>query len=198
MVWFGGCHDENAAQRLLTTAQINIYKHFLHSKEVSSILTGGKAAGVLSSITALKKLCNHPRLIWDSSLGTTCAPGSACSRATFRLMTNYTGFEGVQRLFPEGFKENIKRSRGGCMTELSGKLFVLDKMLASIRSSSNDRIVLISSYTQTLDLFSALCRERGYPCLRLDGGRPCISASDCYVWISSASARLMNWQEPHR
>jgi hypothetical protein len=34
------------------------------------------------------------------------------------------------------------------MTELSGKLFVLDKMLASIRSSSNDRIVLISSYTQ--------------------------------------------------
>ncbi len=55
------------------------------------------------------------------------------------------------------------------MTELSGKLFVLDKMLASIRSSSSDRIVLISSYTQTLDLFSALCRERGYPCLRLDG-----------------------------
>ena len=55
------------------------------------------------------------------------------------------------------------------MTELSGKLFVLDKMLASIRSSSSDRIVLISSYTQTLDLFSALCRERSYPCLRLDG-----------------------------
>ncbi len=83
--------------------------------------------------------------------------------------TRIAGFEGVQRLFPDGFKENIKRSRGGCMTELSGKLFVLDKMLASIRSSSNDRIVLISSYTQTLDLFSALCRERGYPCLRLDG-----------------------------
>jgi SNF2 family DNA or RNA helicase len=86
-------------------------------------------------------------------------------------MTNLAGFDGVQRLFPEGFKESIKRSRGGCMTELSGKLFVLDKMLASIRSSSNDRIVLISSYTQTLDLFSALCRERGYPCLRLDGNQ---------------------------
>ena len=84
-------------------------------------------------------------------------------------MTVFAGFEGVQRLFPDGFKESIKRSRGGCMTELSGKLFVLDKMLASIRSSSSDRVVLISSYTQTLDLFSALCRERGYPCLRLDG-----------------------------
>ena len=54
----------------VTLMQSSIYKHFLHSKEVSSILTGGKAAGVLSSITALKKLCNHPRLIWDSSLGT--------------------------------------------------------------------------------------------------------------------------------
>ena len=149
--------------------QTSIYKHFLHSKEVSSILTGGKAAGVLSSITALKKLCNHPRLIWDSSLGTTCAPGFVlCFHSNSTLIT-FAGFEGVQRLFPDGFKESIKRSRGGCMTELSGKLFVLDKMLASIRSSSNDRIVLISSYTQTLDLFSALCRERGYPCLRLDG-----------------------------
>lgn len=27
----------------------------------------------------------------------------------------------------------------------------------------------MSNYTQTLDLFSALCRERNYPMLRLDG-----------------------------
>lgn len=93
------------------------------------------------------------------------------SASLYAALTYLTGFDGVQRLFPEGFKENIKRSRGGCMTELSGKLFVLDKMLATIRTSSNDRIVLISSYTQTLDLFSALCRERGYPCLRLDGNQ---------------------------
>jgi DNA repair and recombination RAD54-like protein len=180
--------------RHLTAAQTNIYKHFLHSKEVSSILTGGKAAGVLSSITALKKLCNHPRLIWDSSLGTTCAPGdAACARAMPALMTKFAGFEGVQRLFPDGFKENIKRSRGGCMTELSGKLFVLDKMLASIRSSSSDRIVLISSYTQTLDLFSALCRERSYPCLRLDGAAPrCVFEWRLRPCLRNSS-RLTDW-----
>lgn len=54
-------------------------------------------------------------------------------------------------------------------TELSGKLCVLDAILALIKSTSNDKIVLISNYTQTLDLFEKLCRVRTYPCVRLDG-----------------------------
>lgn len=31
------------------------------------------------------------------------------------------------------------------------------------------RIVVVSNYTQTLDLIAQLCRDRGYPVLRLDG-----------------------------
>lgn len=46
---------------------------------------------------------------------------------------------------------------------------VLDRMLARIRQDTNDKIVLISNYTQTLDLFEKLCRSRGYGSLRLDG-----------------------------
>lgn len=53
--------------------------------------------------------------------------------------------------------------------ELSGKLMLLDIMLASIKSSTNDKIVLVSNYTQTLDLFERLCRKRGYGFVRLDG-----------------------------
>ena len=54
-------------------------------------------------------------------------------------------------------------------TELSGKLCVLDCILALVKSTTNDKIVLISNYTQTLDLFEKLCRVRNYPCVRLDG-----------------------------
>ena len=34
------------------------------------------------------------------------------------------------------------------------------RMLARLRAETNDRIVIVSNYTQTLDLFSNFCRER--------------------------------------
>ncbi|KAJ3414587.1 DNA-dependent ATPase protein rad54 [Chytridiales sp. JEL 0842] len=53
-------------------------------------------------------------------------------------------------------------------TSLSGKMLLLDHMLAGIKAAG-DKIVLISNYTQTLDLFEDLCRKRMWGVLRLDG-----------------------------
>ena len=47
---------------------------------------------------------------------------------------------------------------------LSGKFAVLAAMLALLRKHTDDRIVIVSNYTQTLDLIATLCRERQVGC----------------------------------
>lgn len=39
-------------------------------------------------------------------------------------------------------------------------MLVLDYILAMTRTTTSDKVVLVSNYTQTLDLFEKLCRAR--------------------------------------
>jgi len=134
----------------MTDMQKGIYNHLLESKAVKSALTGRKT-DVLPLITALKKLCNHPRLVYDA----------------MRSSKNpqAIGLDGCDKFFPPGFD---RMSKIGCQPELSGKMWLLDRMLALMRPTG-DRIVIVSNYTQTLDVVTQLCRERRYPVIRLDG-----------------------------
>lgn len=50
----------------ITELQESLYRNFLQSNAARRLLAGKKAASVLTAITALKKLCNHPRLIYDA------------------------------------------------------------------------------------------------------------------------------------
>ncbi|ODM96784.1 DNA repair and recombination protein RAD54-like [Orchesella cincta] len=53
--------------------------------------------------------------------------------------------------------------------EVSGKFQVLDTLLAFVRTTTDDKIVLVSNYTQTMDFFEKLCHLRNYGFIRLDG-----------------------------
>uniref|UniRef100_A0A453PN87 Helicase ATP-binding domain-containing protein n=1 Tax=Aegilops tauschii subsp. strangulata TaxID=200361 RepID=A0A453PN87_AEGTS len=51
----------------LTPLQMTLYNHFIHSKNVKRLISEeAKSSKVLAYITALKKLCNHPKLIYDT------------------------------------------------------------------------------------------------------------------------------------
>lgn len=64
------------------------------------------------------------------------------------------GFAKLLPLFPQGF------SMKTIDPVLSGKMIVLDYLLAVIKATTNDRVVLVSNYTQTLDIFETLCKQR--------------------------------------
>jgi DNA repair and recombination RAD54-like protein len=121
----------------LSPLQKTLYNYFLTSPEIQKLLRG-KGSQPLKAIGLLKKLCNHPDLL--------------------DLATDVTGCES---LLPEGYTQNFGRNREVQCT-WSGKMAVLERMLTRIRSETNDKIVLISNYTQTLDLFEKMCRSRRY------------------------------------
>ena len=130
----------------LAPFQMDLYNYFIQSPDIKSLLRG-KGSQPLKAIGMLKKLCNHPDLL-DLSAD---LPGS-------------------EQFFPDDYVPKDARGRDRDVKSwYSGKMQVLDRMLARIRQDTNDKIVLISNYTQTLDIFDKLCRSRGYGCLRLDG-----------------------------
>ncbi|XP_057396359.1 DNA repair and recombination protein RAD54-like isoform X3 [Balaenoptera acutorostrata] len=130
----------------LTPLQTELYKRFLRqAKPAEELREGNMSVSSLSSITSLKKLCNHPALIYD------------------KCVEEEDGFEGTLDVFPPGYSSKALEP------QLSGKMLVLDYILAVTRSCSSDKVVLVSNYTQTLDLFEKLCRARRYLYVRLDG-----------------------------
>ncbi|KAK0713777.1 P-loop containing nucleoside triphosphate hydrolase protein [Lasiosphaeria miniovina] len=130
----------------LAPFQLDLYNYFITSPGIQALLRG-KGSQPLKAIGILKKLCNHPDLLDLSN-----------------------DLPGCEDSWPEDYVPKESRGRDREVKPwYSGKMQVLDRMLAKIRSESNDKIVLISNYTSTLDLFEKLCRSRAYGCLRLDG-----------------------------
>lgn len=137
--------------------QRDLYKHLLcHRVFRSCILDASQTHAHLACITALKKLCNHPGLLHNT-----------IKQKTKLELIESSIYEGLAELFPESYSS-------GRLTETdSGKLQVLSDLLAAIRQiSPSDRVVVVSNYTQTLDMLQELCVVMGYTFCRLDGQTP--------------------------
>ena len=69
--------------------------------------------------------------------------------------------------------------------EWSGKMETLQRLMAGMRRSGDDRIVVVSNYTSALDLIGNLCRENDWPYCRLDGRYRALSETDAQAVYSS-------------
>ena len=143
----------------LSDFQLALYRLFIQSPDIKALLRGTNSQP-LKAINILKKLCNHPE-----------------------LLDLPNDLQGSENLIPEGFcgAGSSARDRGrnqSVRCDWGGKFIVLERFVASpslpqvtlslwnprflhrIRTETNDKIVLISNYTQTLDLFEKLCRTK--------------------------------------
>ncbi|KAG6541996.1 hypothetical protein Mapa_016633 [Marchantia paleacea] len=131
----------------LRPPQISLYHEFLESKTVETLfLPTSHSAVILSAIGTLRKLCNHPKLV----------------QAELKIDNN-------QRSCDE-FEDYSCQSDDW---RLSGKLDCLYKMISAVHADthpgSRDKIVVVSNFTQTLDIIQTLCEKEKWKWLRLDG-----------------------------
>ncbi|KAK3828191.1 MAG: SNF2 family N-terminal domain-containing protein [Benniella sp.] len=113
----------------------------------------------LACITALRKLCNSPKLILErAEVSRFQGNGSEIS--------NSCDGEAAQAGI-----NNIALFLSLCCLAI-GKLSFVEALLHSIHGNTSERVVLVSNFTQTLDLLEDLCIRQQYGFFRLDGSTP--------------------------
>lgn len=149
--------------------QEKIYLSFLHSKIAAEARELGYNENVLALITMLRKITNHPDLIFYKE------PHCRALHQDWVLAMN---------LFPEGYKKLIDK------TEFSAKLkFVIS--LTEICTKKKEKLIVVSNFTKTLDIVQEHFELSGFRYMRLDGNTPTQSRMKIVDEFNSASAPLI-------
>lgn len=101
----------------------------------------------LSVINALKKICNHPVLLLQKN--------------------NTLSEEQTERNLYSHLQE-ILSNHNILTDDDSGKIKILFSLLSTLKELG-EKIVIVSSFTQTLDMISQICDKKSYKYSRLDG-----------------------------
>ena len=166
----------------LTEIQKNMYQHLVNSKDMQHVLDG-KQVNCLASIQMLMKLANHPSLVADEDTSNQQARSGGRRAATKTIKytdenddatattTAAPGADGIAKFLPYTGGGQRRGDWGPVHPEWSGKMYVLYRLMKEMRrpGNGNDKIVIISNYTQTLDLIGRMCRENSWGTCRLDG-----------------------------
>jgi DNA repair and recombination protein RAD54B len=155
-----------------TPHQIAIYKEVLESPLYGSILRASESS--LQLINVLKKLCNSLELL-----------ESGKEESNDKMST---------------LMDSLTSKISGRGAAVSTKLSFLELLLRKVSESEDEKVVLVSNYTTTLDLIERLLTSKGHAYLRLDGTIPTAKrqglvdsfnnspAAKCFAFLLSAKA----------
>lgn len=158
-----------------TNTQSKIYQNVLASPVFQYAI--GNSESALQLITILKKVCNSPSLL---------SPKNANEKPS----------ETISALLSSLPPNLLRHFSPSC----SAKIRVLDQLLHHLRTSTSEKIVLVSNYTSTLNLLANLLTSLSFPFLRLDGSTPAqkrqglvedfnrLSPDLCFAFLLSAKA----------
>lgn len=145
-----------------TAAQITVYNHILACPTFRSAIGNPEAS--LQLITVLKKICNSPSLLnQEASKPVSPLIASVLSNIPRPLLRNNTG---------------------------STKIRALDQLLNILRTTTDEKVVLVSNYTSTLDLLATLLTSLSLPYLRLDGSTSSSKRQDLVDDFNRSSASV--------
>ncbi|KAH6914098.1 RAD54B protein [Coprinopsis sp. MPI-PUGE-AT-0042] len=142
-----------------TKLQVSMFSSILRPERIDD-LAQGPTAESLALINLLTKISNSPILL-------------KAQADKVKASTKSDGKDGcLQRV---GVREALKMLPDEASVsdmKLSGKLLVLSKMLKDIRHNTEEKCVLVSHFTSTLNILEAFCQKAGYSYYRLDGQTP--------------------------
>ncbi|KAF8070293.1 P-loop containing nucleoside triphosphate hydrolase protein [Lyophyllum atratum] len=137
-----------------TSLQLSIFSKILHPDKLDDLVQSSTAES-LALIGMLTKVSNSPILLKATADKAKMNSGHTLQKA---------GVDEALCLIPE-------RAQIDDVT-LSGKLIALSRLLRVIRSTTEEKCVLVSHYTSTLNILEAFCRTKKYSYFRLDGQTP--------------------------
>ncbi|KAF8712253.1 SNF2 family N-terminal domain, partial [Rhizoctonia solani] len=133
-----------------TALQLSVFQKILRPDHVQDLVHGPTARS-LALITTLTKICNSPIMLAKPDKGA----GAENGKTTRTLVEEALGL-----LPPGAAPDDIT---------LSGKLIALATLLKQLRQTTEEKCILVSHYTSTLNIVEAYCRSVYYTYSRLDG-----------------------------
>ncbi|KAG2066561.1 hypothetical protein BDR04DRAFT_1106542 [Suillus decipiens] len=137
-----------------TQLQLSIFSAILNPDKLDRLIDGPTAES-LALINMLTKVSNSPVLLKAQA---------DKARATNANAIRRPGIEDALSLLPKDPQiEDFS---------MSGKLLALSHLLKVIKERTQEKCIIVSHYTSTLNLIEAFCKKKSYTYFRLDGQTP--------------------------